>query len=296
MNLQSLRTFLIAGHHESLSAAANELLYAQSTVTTQIKQLESEWGVQLFRKQGRGVRLTPAGRVILAKVQTIVDQVDTLDQVVDSINSGGAGHLRIGVMEPLGSHLVAPILAEFTRDRDLLQINLETGSIYSLSDRLVNGELEFAVAHQPPWYANNDLPFEPLFKEKQSVLIREDHLLAEKEYLQIDDLRTVRLMFQDTVSGYNGVDVSGLSFHGSAHPFANIEMNSIDALITCVQRGVGVAILPEYCLTPVPQHCVVRVVDGHDFERTMGLLHSFGVISPVIQDLILLLRDRLKTL
>lgn len=272
MNLQSLRTFLIAAEYESMSTAANELLYAQSTVTTQIKQLEAEWGVTLFRKEGRGVRLTPEGRVILAKVKGIIRQVDALETVVTGIEEGGAGHIRIGAVEPVGSWLIAPILAEFTKNRPLLQLNFETGSIYSIGERVENHELELAITHQPRW----DCPihFEVLYIEHSRLLIREDHPLARQDCITIDDLRTVRLIFQDTAWGYQGITEHGLVYYGRDHPFANIELNSIKSMITFVQRGIGVALLPDSCLNTVPEKCIVRDVEGETFPRTIGMLHG----------------------
>ncbi len=294
MNLQSLRTFAIAGKKESLKAAADELLYAQSTVTTQIKQLEAEWGVELFRKEGRGVRLTPAGRAIHNKVQTLIEQVETIGLIVDGIASGGAGHIRIGVMEPAGSHLVAPILADFIRDRPLLQLNMETGSIYSLRERLLGHELEIVVSHQMRAAPKHGLShFQPLFVEKQRLLVSKQHPFATKDVIELDDLRSERLMFQDTVAGYSGIDLNGLSFHGGSHPNANIELNSADALITFVRQGIGVAFLPSYCLESVPDDCVVRCVEGYDFSRTMGLYISTQTRDPVVLELVVALRRRL---
>lgn len=294
MNIQSLRTFYLAGRYESMTAAADALTYAQSTVTTHIKQLEAEWGVKLFKKAGRGVRLTPEGRTIHNKVATIVHQLDMLDAVVNGITSGGAGHLRIGVMEPVGSYRVIPVLAKLTRNRPLVQINLETGSIYSLGQRLHDGELELVVAHQPPHWSGNKFSFDPLFQEKQRVLMPADHPLAQKDVLEIDDLRDQRLLYQDTISAYDSLGILGFSFHGGQHRFANIELNSITAIITAVQHGLGVAFLPDYCLEPVPENCAVRQVRGYDFERTIGILFPARALDPLMQEVVQALQTTLK--
>jgi len=293
MNLQSLRTFLIAAENESMTAAADEQLYAQSTVTTQIKQLEAEWGVELFRKQGRGVRLTSEGRAILAKVKGVIKQLDALENIVQGIEKGGAGHIRIGVIEPVGSWLVAPILAEFTRNRPLLQINFETGSMYSILERVERNELETAIVHTPKLQC--PLPFEPLYTEKMCLLIREDHELARKETVTLDDLRTVRLILQDTAWGYRGITENYLVYYGRDYPYANLEINSVQAMFAFVKRGIGAALLPDICLNPVPEKCVVRAIEGQDFERTIGIVHGVSRNrQPVLDELLDYLRARLK--
>ncbi len=293
MNLQSLRTFLIAAENESMSAAADEFLYAQSTVTTQIKQLEAEWGVSLFRKEGRGVRLTSEGRAIVAKVKGVILQVEALESIVKDIDKGGAGHIRIGAIEPVASWLVAPSLAEFTRNRPLLQLNFETGSIYSISERMENGELEITITHQPRWDCN--LVFDPLYTEKNRLVIREDHPLARKETVTVDDLRTIRLILQDTAWAYRGITENLLVYYGRDYPFANIEINSVQAMFTFVQRGIGAALLPDICLNPLPEKCVVRDVKENHFERTIGFLHNpKQKRQPALDELLHFLRERLK--
>lgn len=102
MNLQSLRVFKMAAKSSSLSAAAEELLYAPSTVTMHIRQLETEWGVKLFEKSGRSVKLSSDGTALLAKVESILEQVDQLQRNVQGIERGEAGHIRIGAIELWG--------------------------------------------------------------------------------------------------------------------------------------------------------------------------------------------------
>ncbi|QPC82440.1 LysR family transcriptional regulator [Phototrophicus methaneseepsis] len=270
MNLQNLRTFYLAAKRGSFAAAAEELLYAPSTVTLHIQQLEAAWGVKLFEKHGRGVRLTNEGRTILGKVTTILDQVDTLDRTVQDMVEGEAGHIRIGAIEPVGSWSVAPLIAEYIRERPMLQINFETGSGYTMMDRIEAGELDVGLTYPPP--PGTPMRFEPLFTEQMGLLMYHAHPLARKPRLRLDDLRRVRLIFTDTVSAYRGIVQNNLIAYGGTHPYANIEMTSIRGVVALVQRNIGVAMLPPMAADPLPEQTVLRYVEGHRFERTIGLL------------------------
>lgn len=295
MNLQSLRTFLIAAENESMTAAADELLYAQSTVTTHIKQLEAEWNVTLFRKEGRGVRLTSEGRAILAKVKTIIQSMEALNETIRSVDVGCAGHLRIAAIEPIGSHLIAPLLAQFSKTRPLLQLNYETGSYYAISGRYERQELEIAITQRPD--STYPLPFEALFTERIQLLIREDHPLARAEKIRIEDLNSERLIFTETIWAYQGIIEAGLVYYGGMNPYAGIEINSIHAAMTFVERGVGMALLPDYCLSIIPNTTVIREIEGNPFSREVGYLHRGFHLkdeSAVVQDFLKLIKSRLK--
>ena len=271
MNLQSLKVFRIAAWKQSLSAAAEEMLYAPSTVTMHIRQLEAEWGVKLFEKDGRGVKLTQDGWTLLAKVESILDQVSQLERNVNELEQGEAGHMRIGAIEPVGSWRIAPLLAEFTRNRPLLQINLETGSLYSIGDRVEAGHLDLGIMQTP--LPNCPLPFEPLYVERFQLLIREDHPLACQDSVKVHQLREERLVFTETIASYPTATENDLTYYRGNNPYAGIELNSIQAAITFVQEGIGIAILPEICVTPPPAKTVLRPIADANFEMTIGLLH-----------------------
>lgn len=277
-----------------MTAAADQLLYAQSTVTTQIKQLEAEWGVKLFRKEGRGVKLTSEGRAILAKAKAVINQVDVLDTIVSSIQQGGAGHIRIGAIEPVGTWQVAPILARFMENRPLLQLNFETGSYYSISERVLNRNLEIALVQ----YAGkkHKAYYERLFTEQLVLVMRDDHPLAQQEKVVIDDLRSVRLILTEAAWSYRGINENDLVYYGRDYPYANIEVNSVGMAIAFVQQCIGVALLPEICLNQAPDNFIFCTVEDGTFEREIGLISAVPEYKQqlVVQELIAELRHHLK--
>lgn len=274
MNIQSLRTFLIAGEHESMSAAAEQQLYAPSTVTTHIKQLEAEWGVALFRREGRGVQLTSEGRILLGKVKTIVQNLEQLTQTVDSIEAGGAGHMRLSAIEPAASYVIAPLLADYVRERPLLQINLEAGSYYSIVERYLNHQLELAIVQEMIRRTNNwEIEWEHLYTEKMRLLMRDDHPLAIHDSLTVEDIQQQRFIYTETVWSYRHWQEKRLNYYGGNNPHANLELNSIPAAIHFVQAGIGIALLPQIAITPLPTGTVAKRVQDYDFERRIGYLH-----------------------
>lgn len=296
MNLQSLRVFMTAAYAKSLSAAADELLYAPSTVTMHIRQLEAEWGVQLFEKDGRSVKLTSDGVALIAKVKTILEQVDWLQHHVKELDQGNAGHLNFASIEPVGSWRIAPLLAEFARERPLLQINMEMGNKYSICERVLEGYLEFGIMQDPG--PKERVFFEPLYMESMRLLLRDDHPLAKENAISVEQLQNERLIFTETIISYRTVIQRGLTYYRGNNPYAGIEINNIPAAVAFVTQGIGIAILPEICVTPPPANTVVRPIIESDFEMTIGLI--FKTIdtprSKVIEDFLDTIRLNLRTI
>src|SRR3954453_6601050 len=100
MDLRHLITFQAVVKHDSFVRAADELEYAQSTVTLHIQQLESDLGVKLFARRGKKVRLNEAGRALKDQAGQILAQVDGLRQNMLELGEGAAGCVRLGAIEP----------------------------------------------------------------------------------------------------------------------------------------------------------------------------------------------------
>src|SRR4051812_8762312 len=113
MDLRHLVTFQSVVKHDSFVRAADELQYAQSTVTLHIQQLESELGVKLFARRGKKVRLNEAGRAFMEQAEQILAQVGTLKQSMLDLGQGEAGYVRVGAIEPAASRRLPALLVPF---------------------------------------------------------------------------------------------------------------------------------------------------------------------------------------
>ncbi len=95
MDLKTLKTFQLIVSLGSFNRAAEELNYAQSTVTMQIQKLESDLGVQLIER-GKGLQLTIAGRLFHERSLQIVKDLERLQSRISDLLLGEAGHIRLG--------------------------------------------------------------------------------------------------------------------------------------------------------------------------------------------------------
>ncbi|MEL6149662.1 MAG: LysR family transcriptional regulator, partial [Chloroflexota bacterium] len=261
----------------------------QFTVTGHIQALEAEWGVTLFERDGRGVQLTSEGRALMVQVNGVLSQMNALGETVNELTSGGSGHIRIGSIEPFASYYLPPVLATFLRSRPLLQVNVEVSSVYGICERLSSGELEFGIATDP---RKPDFAFQPLYVQRHCLLIAAHHPLARKDTLMVDDIRGERLMFTEPAGRYEGVISAGLLQNHNGEPYAQIESVSVPTLVEFARVGLGLAVLPDRAVTPVPDGCVLRPVVNFDFELVVGIVYrSYQASSASVEALLATIRS-----
>src|SRR5690349_4510040 len=147
IDLDSLEIFRAVVQEGGVIRAASKLNRVQSNVTTRIKQLEQRLGRTLFRKQGRGLVLSPEGELLLSYAQRLFRLADEAES---ELRTGRAiGVLRIGSLESTAGSRLAPILSRYHRRHPGVVIELVTGTTGALLQRVAQFELEAAFVSEP---------------------------------------------------------------------------------------------------------------------------------------------------
>lgn len=103
MDLTYFHTFREVAHRKSFTRAAEELGYAQSSVTAQIQKLEKAYDTQLFERFGKGVRLTSSGEELL---KLTVQMLDLFDESKEKLRTEGGGTISVGTMDSLAAYFL----------------------------------------------------------------------------------------------------------------------------------------------------------------------------------------------
>jgi DNA-binding transcriptional LysR family regulator len=113
MNFQRLRYFVAVAEELSFSRAAERLHMAQPPLSYQIKRLEEELGAQLFHRTKRSVRLTDAGRLLLAEARGLLVHAEQTASVVHRVGQGEVGRLTVGFVPSAANRVLPPLSAGF---------------------------------------------------------------------------------------------------------------------------------------------------------------------------------------
>ncbi len=239
MELVYLHTFREVARWGSFTRAAEELGYAQSSVTTQIQKLEQSYGAVLFERFGRKMRLTHAGEVLLGYADQIIKLHAESKEVIANQT---AGTISIGTIETLAAYYLPPYLQDFRAAYPHMDILLKPGNESALIQAVREGELDLAFLLDTP-FRDAEITCVPLRKEPLVIIAKPDHRLASLSAVTVNDLAGETLITTEEGCTYRAMLVqalreSGVSFR-LAYQFGNLE-----AIKQCVQYGLGIALLP----------------------------------------------------
>lgn len=178
MELRHLRYFVAVAEEGHITRAAERLGMQQPPLSQQIKALERELDVQLFRRKARGVELTEAGRALLDDARAILARVDHAVETTRRVARGEQGRLCVGVPPSGPFHPFVPLVIRAFREAfPLVSLTLEECLRTELIERLRNGQMDVAFL-RTPMAAPEGLVIHPLLEEPMVVALPSAHRLA----------------------------------------------------------------------------------------------------------------------
>ncbi|MBV8085717.1 MAG: LysR family transcriptional regulator [Chloroflexi bacterium] len=239
MDLDDLHIFRCVVREGGVTRAADRLHRVPSNITTRIKQFEERLGVSLFRRQGRGLILTDAGRTLLGHAERLLQMADMAEQ---ELRSGVVrGVLRLGSLESAAGARLPPVLSAFHARYPDVSIELQTGTTSTLLRRLERFEVEAAFVSEP--FETGSLSSVPAFDE-ELVLISAKGMPALRHP---SDLGGQTLVAFPHGCSYRRRLIEWLA-EGGASPERILDLGSYHAIVACVAAGTGVAIVPAEVL------------------------------------------------
>ncbi|MDF3301131.1 LysR family transcriptional regulator [Streptomyces tropicalis] len=244
MEIRHLVTFQKVATLLSFTRAAEELSYAQSSVTTQIRALETSLGVELFDRLGGRIRLTSAGEKLLEYAEQILALAEAARADVAG-GDGPSGTLVVGTMESITSYRMPPLL-EFLHHRyPKVQLSLRPSLCAETCHALRQGifDIGFLMEQQT---RHQGLETMVLAEEPLVLVAAPDHALARRTKLTLEDLRAASVLATEAGCAYR--DLFEVELRGTeTMPF--LEFGTIEAIKRGVVSGLGIALLPEVTVT-----------------------------------------------
>lgn len=187
MELRTLRYFLAAAEEENITRAADILHVTQPTLSRQIMDLEKELGATLMLRGKNGLTLTDDGIFFRQRAEEIVELADRLEQAFVERNADISGLITIGASEAVGSWLFAKLIKQFSDQYPLVQFHLYNEMADNIKDRLDKGLVDVGLLLEPVDTVKYD--FVRLSqKETWGILMRDDHPLAKREAIALDEI------------------------------------------------------------------------------------------------------------
>ncbi len=231
---------------KTLARAARAVHRTQPTLTHAIRKLESEIGVRLWRKQGRGIQLTPAGYHLAVRGEAILGDLNRLEDDLAAFAAGRKGTLRIGVECHPCFHWLAPAVGRFLRRRPEIDVDVLHGDRFTGYDGLRMRRIDIVVTPDPRIYT--DVVSVAILPYELVLAVGRDHPLARRDHVVPSDL-SLETVFTYPVDRGRLDLFSTFLIPAGIYPARVETIESTEIMMELVMAGRGVTAIPDWLLS-----------------------------------------------
>jgi DNA-binding transcriptional LysR family regulator len=279
IELRHLRSFLAVAEELHFGRAAARLQMAQPPLSQQVRRLERELGVELFRRNRRHVELTPAGSALVPEARRTLAASERAIAVVAAVAAGASGRLALGFVGSL-AHGVLPLLVrELRQQAPEIEIAVREANTSQQIDLLRLGLLDAGLVRPPIRAAGVEI--EVVGREPLRAVLPDDHPLAGARSLPLGALRDAPFVLFPRAIGPGLYDqIVGLCRAAGFSPNVVYESGATATMVAMVEAGVGVSVLPASHAGTGSARFVP--LQGGDHSTEIGLAWASGGDSPIV--------------
>jgi DNA-binding transcriptional LysR family regulator len=242
LDFTDLRLFLLVAEAGSITAGAARANLALAAASARISGMEADLGVALLERGRRGVTPTPAGRALLHHARLVLQQVERLEGEIGAYAGGLRGHVRLLANTAATSEFLPEALAAFLAANPAIDVDLEERLSWEIVEAVAAGRAEIGIVADTVDLGT--LETFPFRLDRLVVVTPKNHPLAAHR----------RILFAETLGEpFIGLaEGSALQTHLAGHaarlgrpPHYRVRLRGFDAICRMVERGVGVAVIPD---------------------------------------------------
>lgn len=264
MNIQKYMAFIQTVEYGSFTKAAEALNYSQSGISRMIHDLEKEWKVSLLERSRAGIRLTSDGLKLLPYAKGVCGEYQKLQMQVDELNGLQSGLIRIGTFSSVATHWLPNIIKEFQKDYPNIDYELLLGDYTEIEEWILEGRVDCGFLRLP---THPDLETIFLEQDKLLVVLPERHPLAGCDKFPVAALCIDPFMLLEKGAK---AEVSEIFERCNLTPKVHFTTWDDYAIMSMVESGLGISILPQLILKRIPYHIVVKELEVPAY-RNIGL-------------------------
>ena len=264
MNLQKYFAFVQTVEYGSFTKAAEMLHYSQSGISRMIADLEKEWGMALLERGKNGVKPTSDGLTLLPYAQNLCAAFDKLQMQADALSGVQSGLIRIGTFSSVATHWLPNIIQAFQKDYPNIDYELLLGDYTEIEEWIHTGRVDCGFLRLP-----THPEFETIFLEEDKLMaiLPENHPLRDCDKFPVTALCDEPFMLLEKGAKAEIFEIferNGLT--------PNVKFTTWDdyAVMSMVESGLGIAILPQLILKRVPYRILAKELDVPAY-RKIGL-------------------------
>lgn len=252
MNILKYMAFIKTAEYGSFTKAAEVLHYSQSGISRMIGDLEKEWRATLLERSRWGVSLTSDGSRLLARAQKLCEEYRKLQMEVDDLHGVQSGLIRIGTFSSVATHWLPNIIKAFQKDHPNIDYELLLGDYAEIEEWIAEGRVDCGFVRLPARPAFETIP---LARDDLLAVLPEGHPLAESERVPASALCSEPFILLERGAR---TDVTEIFEREGLSPRVRFTTWDDYAIMSMVESGLGISILPELILRRIPYRIVAK--------------------------------------
>lgn len=257
VELKHLRSFLAVAERLSFIRAANQLHISQPALTGQIKRLEEELEVQLFKRNRRTVALTPSGRIFVAEARATLARAEEARERVRRAAEGEIGRLRIGFVSSAALEIVPRIAIAFRKQYPSVTLELTNVRTTNQVKALLEDTIDIGFLRMP--LSHDELTITVVHREEFVLILPQGHPLGAAKRVALGQLRNEAFVVYGRQWAPGFFDsVVQTCIRAGFSPHIVQETGEMYTAIALVGAGAGIAILPKSVVLAQSKNVVVK--------------------------------------
>lgn len=248
INYELYKVFYYVAKNLSFSGAAKELFISQSAVSQSVKILEKKLNHSLFMRNTKKVTLTKEGEILLKHIEPAIHLIIRGEnRVLDSSETGG-GQIRIGASDTICRYYLVPYLKSFHREYPDVHIKVTNGTSAQCVRLLEKNQVDLVVVNQPNSKLENISNIKPLRSFRDVFIANPLSFPVKNRTFSLFELQKYPILMLEKQSATSGF-LYQLFLDHRLELIPSVELSSNDLLIDLAKIGLGIAFVPEFCIT-----------------------------------------------
>ncbi len=273
MNLRRLELFVAVAEELHFNRAAERLHMAQPPLSQQIRKLEDECKVQLFVRNSRNVQLTTDGELLLKHARKVLAQYGAMTSALRQAREGEIGRLRLGFVSSAAISAVPPVVRQLRSRWPGIELELREETTDSQIELIAAGALDVGIAREVG--VAPDINATLLQNERLIVAVANDHPLATRESVRLDELRGEKFIAFPRGRISRLFDHISALFHAVDVEFDIVqEAVQFPTILGLVAAHLGIAVVPDSLRAfVIPGLAYLNIEDRNAMSR-VSLIYS----------------------
>jgi DNA-binding transcriptional LysR family regulator len=289
INYELYKVFYYVASTLSFSEASKRLYISQSAVSQSIKTLERKLEQPLFIRSTKKVQLTPAGKLLLEHIEPAMNLIQRGESQILESGNLGLGQLHIGASDTICRYFLVPYFRQFHKKFPDVPIKVTNATSLNCVDLLEQGKVDLIVTNFPNSHLNHSYIQKTVANFTDVFIANPAYFNLKQQEISFEELLQYPILMLDrksTTSEY----LHNLFLQHHLQLIPQIELSSNDLLIDLARIGLGIAFIPDYCLTrQSKQLYIVKTKERLPSRQMVAAINHTLPVAPSTEEFLKLL-------